>query len=251
MRDEAAYVRVYYSIIDDPRFVGIYDDDHHLATWLRLLLVADAMWPAPAPVPAGTRRPSLAALTAAGLIELQGSGRYRIHGLDAERERRAAAGRAGGLASGASRRRSTTDEQPPNDRSTTFPHRVEPDETRRDETRHDAQTRARPREAGPNGHDQGPEETAYAWLVAHGAGFPEGSGTYVHLVDLARRHGAEAVIEVFESFAATATRLMTGRQYVLGAENRLDRIPVAGPPPEPTEEERKRAAIMAFRGAGA
>jgi hypothetical protein len=52
------YVRVYYSVVDDERFTGVYDTPH-LATWLRLLLLADAMWPASAYVPATERKASL------------------------------------------------------------------------------------------------------------------------------------------------------------------------------------------------
>lgn len=87
------YVRVYQSIFDDPKFVGIVDDDHHLATWLRLLMYADPTWPLAAPLPATARKSSVKALLEAGLIDVTG-GRYRIHGLDAEREKRAAKARA-------------------------------------------------------------------------------------------------------------------------------------------------------------
>jgi len=48
------YVRVYYSITDDEKFAELYDDDGALASWLRLLITADAMYPAAAPIPAGT-----------------------------------------------------------------------------------------------------------------------------------------------------------------------------------------------------
>lgn len=91
------YVRVYYSILDDERFVGVYDTPH-LATWLRLLLVADAMWPATAHLPAGERKASVQVLVEKGLVELFDNGRYRIHGLDAERGKRAASAAIGGRA---------------------------------------------------------------------------------------------------------------------------------------------------------
>lgn len=82
------YSRVYWRVRSDPKFVGIYADDHHFAAWVRLLIAADAAWPAPADVPASCRRASLRALTAAGLIDLFDSGLYRVHGLDAERGKR-------------------------------------------------------------------------------------------------------------------------------------------------------------------
>jgi len=87
MSERAAYSRVYWSIVDDPKFISIYDDDHHLASWLRLLLIADQAHPASAHLPANVRRQSVTALADCGLIDLSGQ-RYRVHGLDAERERR-------------------------------------------------------------------------------------------------------------------------------------------------------------------
>lgn len=88
MSERAAYSRVYWSIVDDPKFVSIYDDDHHLAAWLRVLLIADQAHPASAHLPTNVRRASVKALADAGLIDLQPNHRYRVHGLDAERERR-------------------------------------------------------------------------------------------------------------------------------------------------------------------
>lgn len=89
------YVRVYYRVIDDPKFSGVFDDDARLACWLRLLLVADGTWPAPAPIPANVRRGPFQHLVDVGLIDLVAGGRYRIHGMDSERgERRAKAQKA-------------------------------------------------------------------------------------------------------------------------------------------------------------
>lgn len=88
MSERAAYSRVYWSIVDDPKFAAIYDDDHHLAAWMRLLLVADQSHPASAHVPAGCRRASVRALIDAGLVDMVTGTTYRIHGLDAERSRR-------------------------------------------------------------------------------------------------------------------------------------------------------------------
>ena len=92
MSERQPYSRVYWSIIDDPKFSAIYDDDHHLSAWLRLLLAADQSWPASAHIPAGCQRSSIAALVTAGLIDRAGS-RYRVHGLDAERAKRSESGR--------------------------------------------------------------------------------------------------------------------------------------------------------------
>ena len=79
------YVRVYYRVIDDPKFRDVFDDDSRLACWLRLLLIADGTYPAPAPIPSGVRRGPLAHLVTAGLVDLEPGNRYRIHGMIGER----------------------------------------------------------------------------------------------------------------------------------------------------------------------
>jgi hypothetical protein len=88
MSDRAPYSRVYWTIVDDPKFATIYDNDHHLAAWLRMLLVHDQAHPASGLVPSSCRASSVKALVDATLVDRMG-GRFRIHGLDAERERRA------------------------------------------------------------------------------------------------------------------------------------------------------------------
>lgn len=103
MSERAPYSRIYHSIVDDPKFANIYDDDRRLATWLRLLIVAEQAHPASAYIPEGTNRGALTALVDCGLIDIGTGRRFRIHGLDAERGRRSEAARVGGLASGRSR----------------------------------------------------------------------------------------------------------------------------------------------------
>lgn len=88
MSERAPYSRVYWSIVDDPKFASVFDDDRRLATWLRLLIVADQAHPASAYVPLGTNRAALTALVNCGLVDLGTGNRYRIHGLDKERSRR-------------------------------------------------------------------------------------------------------------------------------------------------------------------
>jgi hypothetical protein len=82
------YSRIYWSIIDDPKFATVYDDDKRLATWLRLLIVADQAHPASPSIPFGTDKKALAHLTEVGLVVLGTGFRFRIKGLDAERIRR-------------------------------------------------------------------------------------------------------------------------------------------------------------------
>jgi hypothetical protein len=93
------FVMVFYDeISSDPRFDGIRDDLRCMGAWLRLLTLADPIWPAPAPVPAGLPRPLLNRLVAAGLVEILPGLQYRIHGLDSEKERRRAKGLPGAVA---------------------------------------------------------------------------------------------------------------------------------------------------------
>lgn len=88
------YSRVYWQIVDDEKFATIYGNDCALATWLRLLIVADMAYPATASVPMGTSQRGMDALAAAGIIELVGRSRYRVTGLAAEREQRSGSARA-------------------------------------------------------------------------------------------------------------------------------------------------------------
>ena len=87
------YVRVYYSVVNDERFSTVYHDARHLGTWLQLLLVADAMYPADAPLPAYVNRASVKVLVDCGLIEARMHQHYRMHGLASEREKRSQSGR--------------------------------------------------------------------------------------------------------------------------------------------------------------
>lgn len=89
------YVRVYYRIIDDPKFEAVFDDKANLGWWLTLLLGADATYPAPANLPRRLPHKHLDTLVDAGLIVLVGGDRYRVHGLKSERELRSQVGKAG------------------------------------------------------------------------------------------------------------------------------------------------------------
>jgi hypothetical protein len=92
MSDER-YVRVYYSIRTDPKFESVYGDDASLAAWVRLLLDADAVWPAPASIPKSCKPAALRRLSGAGIVDVLPGGMFRVHGLDAERDKRGHTGR--------------------------------------------------------------------------------------------------------------------------------------------------------------
>ena len=126
---ERPYSRVYHSIVDDAKFATVYDDDRRLATWLRLLIVAEQAYPASAYIPQGTNRSAIRALVDAGLVDLGTGSRFRIHGLASERDMRSESAR-----NAAAVRWHSNGTKPPDATAML-------DETRRDKT---SKTRARP-----------------------------------------------------------------------------------------------------------
>ena len=85
------YVKVYQSIVEDPQFERVFRDDRALAAWLRMLLMADALYPVTAPMPKPSKAVQL--LVDCGLVIEKPGDRYTIRGLAAERERQSAYGR--------------------------------------------------------------------------------------------------------------------------------------------------------------
>lgn len=126
-----AYSRLYHRFAK--QYPDVYGDDHGLATWVRLLMLADASWPLIQPVPRSVKPAALRKLTEAEevvdgvrvlspLIVVDGD-HYTVRGLDAERIRRRDAGRTGAAVRWHSDGNATAD-------ATAMPRR---DETRRDE----------------------------------------------------------------------------------------------------------------------
>ena len=89
------YSRIYHEIVDDPDFERVYGNRTALGAWLQMLLTADAMYPASAPMP--PRDPTVRLLIASGLVIEKPGNRYSIKGLQAERERRSASSRIGAV----------------------------------------------------------------------------------------------------------------------------------------------------------
>lgn len=90
---ERPYSRVYWEAPDDEKFRNVWSDDRALSWWLRLLLLSDQAYPNLVYVPAPIPRATLKILTDARLVKVLPDGRYRITGLEAERERRSISGR--------------------------------------------------------------------------------------------------------------------------------------------------------------
>jgi hypothetical protein len=93
MSERAPYSRVYWSVMEDPKFDGIREDVRLFGSWSLLLIVADMAWPAPAYVPPTVPKAAVRRLTDCGLLDALSGGRFRVHGLDAERGRRRDAAR--------------------------------------------------------------------------------------------------------------------------------------------------------------
>lgn len=87
-RKDEPFVEVYWRLEDE--YPEVWDDDHALAWYVRLMKLAEGMWPSAATVPAGIPAKVWAMLTRdEGLVLPDAGGRrYRIRGLDAKRNAR-------------------------------------------------------------------------------------------------------------------------------------------------------------------
>lgn len=132
MPTERPYSRVYWEILDDPKFETILPDVGHMGAWLKLLVSADMAHPSPAYLPPVPKR-SLQALTAVGLVDLLSGGRYRLRGLAAERSRRTAAASVGAMRRWSGRNANALPSESERN-AVGMPRRgIDEDETRRDE----------------------------------------------------------------------------------------------------------------------
>jgi hypothetical protein len=87
------YSRLYWRFRDE--FRSVYADDAAYALWCRLLVEAEMSYPTTPSLPYGTKARALSILEAAGLVTVEDGGLYQLRGLEKERTRRAARGRAG------------------------------------------------------------------------------------------------------------------------------------------------------------
>lgn len=81
---EGRFVLVYHEDLI-ANHAPIWDDDKTLATWLRLLALADRLWPTPAELPRGVSKAAVERLIGSGLIEMQGRDRFHFPSLDRRR----------------------------------------------------------------------------------------------------------------------------------------------------------------------
>jgi hypothetical protein len=215
------YVRVYQTIVDDPKFALVFDNDHHLATWLRLLMHADASWPHAVPIPASARKSSVQTLVEVGIIDVA-AGRYRIHGLDAERQRRSDRGRASAeqrwSARNAGAMRSHSDSNARASSSSSILEELV-----------EAPARART-----------PRQIVHQWLSDHGAAAPVG-WVNTTLNELVKVYGVDRIRAVWDQ---APPDVRTSRQFVQLAERSLAPTSRNGTTPKglgPTVEEAENA----------
>lgn len=88
---EGRYVKIYQSIVDDPMFERVYTNDHAFAVWVRMLMLADVIYPIRPPMP--SRNPTVRLLIEVGLVVERPLNTYSVRGLEAERERQSEQGR--------------------------------------------------------------------------------------------------------------------------------------------------------------
>lgn len=220
MPSSPEYVRVYQSVVDDQKFIGIYDDDHHFATWVRLLMAADALWPASCPLPASARKASVKALVAAEIVDVFGS-RFRVRGLDAERERRQSMARAS--ANERWSRGNASGVRPESERNAN---------AMQAESERNAAYRGRASALGSSkgnrsvedpARDDEPEWPVLSWLASVGATVqPSGNGYHVEVVKLVERQGAATVLAAMQARHAAGDK--SARQIIYGAANDLEPI---------------------------
>lgn len=86
---DAEYSRIYWTVVEDPKFADVYDDDRRWAAYTRLLMAAEATYPSPAPLPRWLADDVMEALVEARIIEVLRGTSYRVVGLRTEREGRA------------------------------------------------------------------------------------------------------------------------------------------------------------------
>ena len=205
------YARLYLTVVDDGKFEGIYDDDHHWATYTRLLMIAEGSWPASAHLPSTARRASIKALADRHIIDLQPGGRYRIHGLDPERARRSEHART------ASKARWNAPSIPASNARASDVLML--DETRRDEHRRDEISPARAREGLPSITP----EVAAAWETATGRSLLASGEFACRMVDdLCERQGAGDVLAAIPISRATFPKIPSPTQLAADIRNRLE-----------------------------
>lgn len=209
-------------------------------TWITMFALADATWPASAPVPRSCAAKAVRELVAEGLIVLEGLDGFRCPDLDALRQ---------GISDKAARSvahrydRDTTVEPPNIDRTTGDLLR---DETQRNETQRDTTQRNGDTTSAP-----APDEAREVWgVIGRLTGSDARSPGYDDQIkDLVRRHGQAKVVAALHRAAGAVPDRPAIRQLVFGASDDLDRIPQVAPESEHDRTLRQVRAKIATQAA--
>lgn len=230
------YSRVYWEALDDPKFEHVWDDDHALSAWLRLLVSADMAWPASATLYDGVRRASLRKLCDVGLVDMQTGGRYRIHGLDKERQERSDVARESVSTRYA---RSTPVVRP-------YP---DTDYDRTTEGLLAKQSKAKTSKDEQSKSNSAPADDAYdvmllvETLTRRPFSYREGHQVHDTLSGDVAAHGADRIAAEYRAFHERQTGPVDAAQLVFGVHNALHPLVKVKPM---TDAERKEAEIASF-----
>lgn len=221
------YSRVYWEVVDDDKFATVWGDNHSLATWLRLLMAADMAWPASSSLYDGVHRASVTRLCEVGLVDMQPGGRYRIHGLDKERQERSDAA-TDAVKTRYARTTPVADNQKlPSTEG--LPRRAE---TSKDETSKDE----------PTARDAFSVMELVERLTTWGFNYRTGHKVHDTLVKDVETHGVDKVVREYEAFRIANPGPMDPPQLVFGVHNLLhpfapSKAPAKGKGFNPTSDE--------------
>ena len=214
------YSRHYWRFADE--FPDVFDDDHALALWHRLVRLADMAWPAAGQLPYGVRRSVLDRLVSVALIQMEGQSRFRIRGMDKERTKRSDHAR-----DAAAQRWQYGRNAPGNARSIptgnaqTMPSRAEPSKA---ETRQDEHTAREAWERQGLPHLTSAVQEAGEAITGRGI-LGAGDRQLTELDRLVESHGPDAVVAAMRSLANGEP--LEWRQLVWGIVKRMEPIPLA------------------------
>jgi hypothetical protein len=237
MSDEP-YARAYYAKFASEH-PDIYSDDALYGLWSRLRDIADSAYPSLPHIPYGTHRRRLDVLVKAELVYLEAGHRYRLRGLDKERQRRAEAGQRGARARwerNANAMRTHSDRNAGADVGP-LPSRAEQEQSRAEHV------------GAPAFDADEPEHEALVWLARHGCYVQPGNGYHRQLVTAVERHGVSAIVGMFDRLARAGVQDGDTKGYVFGALDALRPKPDLRAVEQETRAEEARRATAARQAA--
>jgi len=239
------YSRSYWRFADE--FPEIYANDATLALWSRLRDEADKAWPSSAALPYGVKKRALRLLVEAELVIPQPGNRYRIRGLDKERERRAEWGRRSANARWDRMREQEAMDATADDDSIANamrPHSERSAESMQDKTRQD-KTRQEETRRALSARDGLPHITAAVERAAEGITgltvLQASTKVQTDLDRLVESHGEAHVVTAMQTVADG--KRMSWPQVVYGTRNALEPIPGSASGSGPPKQRQARGFL--------